>query len=84
MKEIEDVLSHNNGGSTDYYKIPDGTKDLQDIIEYKDMSFSQGNIIKAIFRANSCGHSDYERDLNKIIWFAQRELDRIRETGDDK
>lgn len=32
--------SINNGGSTDYYKLPDNAKDLQDIIEFKEMNFS--------------------------------------------
>ena len=52
-------------------------KDLQDIIEIKGMNFSQGNIFKAIFRAGENHHSSYERDLHKIIFFADRELKRI-------
>jgi hypothetical protein len=68
----------NNGGSTDYYKIPEGVKDLQDLIELKSMNFAQGNMFKALFRAGIDHHSSYERDLNKIIYFAERELNRIR------
>jgi hypothetical protein len=68
----------NNGGSTDYYKIPEGMKDLQDLIEHKKMNFSQGNIFKAIFRAGEEHHSSYERDLHKIIFFAERELKRVK------
>lgn len=74
----EKVSSDNNGGSTDYYKLPDNAIDLQDLIEYKELNFAQGNILKAIYRANNSTHSSYERDLNKIIWFAQRELERIK------
>ena len=70
--------SDNNGGSTDYYKLPENAIDLQDLIEYKALNFAQGNILKAIYRANNSTHSSYERDLNKIIWFAQRELERIK------
>jgi hypothetical protein len=70
-------MAINNGGSTDYYKVPVGTTDLQDLIEHKDMNFSQGNIFKAIYRANDTHHSSYQRELNKIIWFAERELKRI-------
>ena len=66
----------NNGGSTDYYKIPTNAKDLQDLIEYKDMNFSLGNIFKACYRLGKCSHSDAVRDLNKIIWFANREINR--------
>jgi hypothetical protein len=67
----------NNGGPTDYYQIPEGTNELQDLIEHKKMNFSQGNILKAIFRAGEEHHSSYERDLHKIIFFAERELKRI-------
>ena len=67
----------NNGGSTDYYKLPSNSIDLQDLIEFKQMNFSQANIFKAIYRGGNQDHSDYERDLNKIIWFANRELKRV-------
>lgn len=74
------MKSDNNGGSTDYYKIPDSAKDLQDLIEYREMNFAQGNMFKALYRANAedNDHSSYERDLNKIIWFAEREKKRIK------
>ena len=65
--------SQNFGGSTDYYKLPPGATDLQDLIEYKDMDFSRGNIFKAVYRLGENGE-DPERDLNKIIWFATRML----------
>lgn len=81
---VKSVMDHsaNNGGSTDYYKLPPNATDLQDLIEHKNMNFAQGNIFKALYRANdpSNNHSSYERDLNKIIWFAQRELLRINTT----
>lgn len=67
----------NNGGSTDYYKLPLNAKDLQDLIEHKDMNFSLGNIFKACYRLGSCSHSEALRDLNKIVWFANREIERI-------
>jgi len=69
-------ITKNNGGSTDYYKLPAGATELQDLIEHKDMSFSVGNIFKSCYRLGNCEHSDRVRDLNKIIWFAQRELNK--------
>lgn len=78
-KDLDEIISsNNNGGSTDYYKLPTKAKDLQDLIEHKQMNFAQGNIFKAIYRANEEHHSTYERDLNKIIWFANREILRIK------
>jgi len=65
----------NNGGSTPkQYSIPEGTKDLQDLIEYRNMNFAQGNIFKAIYRDKG----NYSYDLHKIIWFANRELQRMK------
>lgn len=71
--------SYNNGGSTDYYKLKPEWKDLQDIIEDRQLNFSQGNILKVAYTFNVGRHdgTDYERELNKIIWFANRELQRI-------
>lgn len=71
--------SHNNGGKTDYYDLPKDAKCCQDIIEWREMNFQQGNIFKVAFTFNCGRHSgtDYRRDLNKIIYFAQRELERL-------
>ena len=73
-------MSKNNGGDTDYYKIKEEWEFAQDIIEDREMNFSQGNIFKAAFTFNVGRHdaSNYERELNKIIWFANRELERMK------
>lgn len=66
----------NNGGTTDYYQLDPQWKQAQDIIEARNMNFAQGNILKAAFCFNTPRHrgTDYERELRKIIWFAEREL----------
>lgn len=83
LEEVEE--GHNNGGSTDYYKILN-YKDLQDIIEARNMNFAQGNILKAAFCFNVGRHegTSYERELNKIIYFAKRELERIKNDKNSK
>ncbi len=72
--------SFNNGGDTGYYKFKSEWGECQDIIEDRGMNFAQGNILKVAFCFNTGRHvaSTYERDLNKIKWFADRELERIR------
>jgi len=50
---------------------------IQDLIEDWDMNFSQGNILKALYRIGHCKHSESVRDLNKVVWFATREKERI-------
>ena len=75
-----DDKSLNNGGSTDYYKLPSNAKDLQDLIEDKEMHWNIANIFKSAFCFNIGRHNatDYTRELNKIIYFANRELERIK------
>ncbi len=75
-KEFKSV-AENNGGSTDYYKFKADWKECGDIIEARGMNYNQGNIFKSAFCFNIGRHNgtDYERELNKIIYFAQRELD---------
>jgi len=64
-----------DGGSSDYYALPPDCQQLQDVISGQGMSFSQGNIFKATYRWDK--KPDLTYNLNKIIWFAQYELDRI-------
>lgn len=65
-------MSENNGGSTDYYKLPEGSRELNDLIEAKEMSFAQGNIFKAVWRLGEKDGVSKIYDLNKIIYFAER------------
>lgn len=71
---------HNNGGSTDYYKFNPKWRDCQDVIEDRKMNFAQGNIFKSAFCFNTGRHeaSNYKRELYKIKWFVDRELNRIK------
>ena len=74
MKKAKEIP----GGSTpSQYQLPDNATDLQDLIEYRDMNFAQGNIFKAQYRRGLCSHSDELRDAMKTLWFAQREVDRL-------
>ena len=63
------------------YALPASAVELQDLIEYRDMNFAIGNIFKAAYRLGRCSHSDEARDLRKIIWFAQREIDRLEQSS---
>lgn len=71
--------SINNGGSTSYYKFEEDWKECADVIEDREMNYNQGNIFKSAFCFNIGRHNatDYTRELNKIVYFANRELKRI-------
>jgi hypothetical protein len=61
-----------DGGSSPYYFLPKGATELNDLIEFKDMSFARGNIFKALYRLGEKDGIDIEYDLNKIELFLGR------------
>jgi peptidoglycan hydrolase CwlO-like protein len=79
------MSAQNNGGKTDYYDIPSGSTTLNDLIEYKNMPFWRGEILKAIYglegrmQKNKDEKNAEIRELNKIIYYANR---RLRMIGD--
>lgn len=75
MKEDKIV---SDGKATAYYDFPIGAVTLNDIIEYKEMSFARGNIFKAAYRLGEKDGIDDEYDLNKIIYYAERMLNVIK------
>lgn len=71
-----------NGGSTPaQYELPEWATELQDLIEYRGMNFAQGNIFKACYRKDTKNGATWRYDLNKIIFFAERELARLDREG---
>ena len=90
-KEIEQVINEeykkdnsiNNGGKTDYYQLenaPFPINDFDDFAEWRGLNGNQFNMGKAMWTFNTGRHNgtDYERDLNKIIHYAKRELLRLK------
>jgi len=71
-------LKETSDGSTAfYYKLPEGAKELQDIISAQDMNAQMGEIGRAWKRYGMCSHSDKLRDIRKIIFYAQAEEERL-------
>ena len=76
IKESRHVRDDLPGGSTpSQYALPPEAKELQDLIEYREMNFAMGNIFKACYRKKDVGDPLY--DIRKIIWFAKREEARL-------
>lgn len=74
--------SINNGGKTDYYQLnnaPFPINDFDDFAEWRGLNGNQFNMGKVMWTFNIGRHNgtDYERDLNKIIHYANRELLRL-------
>lgn len=73
-----------DGWSTSYYELPKGAKELQDLIEYRQMNFSVGNIFKACYRLGRKDGATTLYDLNKIRWYVDREIARVTAENDTK
>jgi len=73
-KYFPDAKEEDGGSTPSQYGLPEGSTDLQDLIEHRNMNFAIGNIFKAAYRLGTKNNDSYE--LNKIIWFAQRELNK--------
>lgn len=61
-----------DGGRTSYYDIPEGAKELNDLIEHKNMNFALANIFKACYRLGEKDGVDKLYDINKIIYYGER------------
>jgi hypothetical protein len=78
----------NNGGTTNYYALPFAQSEdypeptLNDLIEYKDMEFWQGEALKALYalkeRATRDSKSSETRELNKVVYYCKRRLARLK------
>ena len=82
-EEYEKDNSINTGGKTDYYQLknaPFPINDFDDFAEWRGLNGNQFNMGKVMWTFNTGRHSgtDYERDLNKIIHYANRELLRLK------
>ena len=75
-RETEKIVS--DGKATSYYDFPVGAVTLNDLIEYKEMSFARGNIFKAVYRLGEKDGINDEYDLNKIIYYAECMLNRLK------
>lgn len=58
-----------DGGSTKYYELPEGARELNDLIRHKDMSFARGNIFKALYRLGEKDGTSVMYDIRKCRLF---------------
>lgn len=71
----------NNGGSSDWYLLPENANTLQDLIEHRNMNGSVKDIFKACYRLG-IKTEDELRDLNKMAYYSLREIGRITSRKD--
>lgn len=74
-KKVKKVKS--DGSTASYYELPLGAKELQHLIAYKNMNAQIGEIFRASYRYGEVEHSEKLRDINKILFYAQAEKERL-------
>lgn len=67
-----------DGSTASYYTLPEGCKQLQDLISYKNMNAQVGEAFRSLYRFGSSSHSDCIRDAKKVIFYMQAEIERIQ------
>ena len=66
-----------DGSTASYYELPEGAKELQDLISHRNMNAQDGEIFRAIYRKGMASHSDELRDAKKVLFYAQAEVKRL-------
>jgi hypothetical protein len=66
-----------DGSTASYYELPADAKELQALISRRNMNAQIGEIFRACYRYGLVEHSPRKRDVKKIIFYAQAELDRL-------
>ena len=66
-----------DGSSADYYVLPEGAEQLQDLISYRNMNGQLAEIFRACYRYGLASHSAKMRDAKKMLFYAQAEVKRL-------
>ena len=66
-----------SGSSASYYSFPSNITEFQGLISFLNCNAQLGEIGRAWMRYGKCPHSSRKRDLEKIIFYAQAELERL-------
>lgn len=70
-------MSKSDGSTADYYELPAGCTELQDLISHRDLNAQLGEIFRACYRYGHASHSDKMRDAKKIRFYADAEVKRL-------
>lgn len=69
--------SVSDGSTAEYYKLPEGATQLQDLISHRNMNAQIGEILRACYRYGQASHSDQLRDAKKIKFYIEAEIARL-------
>jgi hypothetical protein len=80
MSKKERTVS--DGSTASYYELPEGAKELQDLISFKHMDAQVGEAFRALYRFGESTHSDKLRDAKKVIFYMNAEIEMLEKYGD--
>ena len=76
-EKLADNAQVSDGSTARYYELPDGAKELQDLISHKNMNAQVGEIFRAAYRYGESSHSNELRDAKKIKFYIDAEIKRL-------
>lgn len=71
-----------DGSTASYYELPEGATELQHLISHRNMNGQIAEIFRACYRYGIVEHSPKLRDIKKIIFYANAELERLEKYGE--
>ena len=71
LRDREKGKEKSDGGSTQYYFLPEHATELRHLISHKGMSKARGDIFKACYRLGEKEGVDALYDLNKMKFFIE-------------
>lgn len=72
------IMDNKSDGSTaDYYELPKGATQIQDLISHRNMNAQLGEIQRTVWRFGMASHSDCLRDAKKIKFYIEAEIKRL-------
>ena len=80
--EGSNMKEKSDGASADYYKLPESSSQLQDLISSKNMNAQIGEIFRACYRYGQVEHSPMLRDAKKMKFYIEAEIARLEKQGE--
>ena len=66
-----------DGSTAENYQLPEGARELQDIISHKNMNAQVGEVFRTAYRYGGAAHSDMLRDARKMKFYIDAEIKRL-------
>ena len=71
---MSETKETSDGSTAHYYELPPWATELMDLMRYKNMNASQGEMFSALYRGAAASHSDEKRQAKKLLAYAVDEM----------